>query len=223
MLLISPQLCNYANYPLFSVQRRVTPAIHRLEDDDNYYLVFEQTCQRPFFEDYVFEIRGRKLLVSCDKDDFYKVLDLPDDADLRRDMDLRMVNGALLVAIPKRRPIRITFNTFDDSFTASPVAVCNGKNRHCPQKRAESLSEPEQPEQPEHLKRIPIQTSQEEQKETVSETTRPGEPVARVVPREIVRPAADLKKNYTTMERHTSLAPKTYSPTIEDVVDEEFA
>ncbi|ESX02064.1 hypothetical protein KL918_005111 [Ogataea parapolymorpha] len=219
MLLISPQLCNYANYPVFSVQRRVTPAIHRLEDDNNYYVVFEQTCQRPFFEDYEFEIRGRKLLVSCDKDDFYKVLDMPDDADLRRDIDLRWVNGALLVAIPKRRPIRISFNAFDDSFTTSPVSVRKGKHSRSTKKHTEILSEPEQPE---HVKRIPIETPQEEKKQTVSELSRPSRPVARV-PREIIHPEADLKKNYTTMERHTSLAPKTYSPTIEDVADEEFA
>ncbi|KAG7936450.1 uncharacterized protein OGAPODRAFT_9844 [Ogataea polymorpha] len=217
MLLICPQLCNYADYPVFSVQRRVTPAIYRLEDENNYYVVFEQTCQRPFFEDYEFEIRGRKLLVSCDKDDFYKVLDMPDDADLRRDIDLRMVNGALLVAIPKRRPVRISFNTFDASFTALPVR--KGKHNRCTRRHTEILSESEQPE---HLKRIPIETPQKEQKQTVSELSGPSGSVAHV-PREIMRPEADLKKNYTTMERHTSLSPKSYSPTIEDVVDEEFA
>ncbi|KAG7798194.1 hypothetical protein KL929_002159 [Ogataea haglerorum] len=220
MLLISPPYCDYSNCRVFSVQRRVAPAIHRLEDDDNYFLVFEQTCQRPFFEEYEFEIRGRKLLVSCDKDDFYKVFDLPDDADLRRDIDMRMVNGALLVAIPKRRSIRITFNTFDDSFTASPVFVCTGRHSRCQKKHTESFAELEQPE---HVKRIPIETPQDERRQTVVEPSMPSEPVAHGVPKEISRPTADLKKNYTTMERHTSLAPKTYSPTVEDVADDEFA
>ncbi|KAH3672783.1 hypothetical protein OGATHE_002173, partial [Ogataea polymorpha] len=70
---------------------------------------------RPLFENYEFEVRGRQLLVSCQEDDFYKVFDLPDDANLRKDIDLRLVNGSLLVGIHKRKVVRIkvhSYNTF---------------------------------------------------------------------------------------------------------------
>lgn len=209
------------------IQKLNAPELEFKQDIQNYYILLTKNVTRSNyhymnkFTSYSLKQAGDCLIIRSTKDNFYKNIALPKNADLERDITYESLNNGyrVIVTIPKQKiPNQIKSSTFGlpDFFGA-----LNLLSDTC-----ERTSAQERPEQARSCRKIKIpitDDSSDTQEVQISKSTKESENevVSHPVPEkddemdtEAEKEAThteplDLLKNYKTTERKTTFIPNS--------------